>query len=75
MIQVQQMQTIRGDRLAGFWIVDRNGRRLAIGSDGAAGFCLMLAKRYQRDRDLVAAIQRLTGRQVRNQPPKAGSNS
>ena len=60
----RQWYSLQGTLLRAFEVTNSKGKMLAIGAIPAgndAGFCVMHAKRYQRDSDLVQAITRLTG--------------
>ena len=63
MIQFERMTDKRdGTVLAGFSIRNKAGKLLAIGADNhGSRFLIMSHPRYDHDRDLVAAVERLTG--------------
>ena len=55
-----------GVPLAGFFVRNHAGKVLAMGADSTKGAHLILrAKRYEHDRDLVAALERMTGIKAR----------
>ena len=63
-LQQRQWISLQGTPLRAFEIVNSRGRMLAIGALSTStdsGFCVMHAKRYRNDHDLVAAIEKLTG--------------
>jgi len=62
-LQQRQWISLQGIPLRAFEVVNRHGKILAIGALSTPdddGFIVMHAKRYTRDRDLIAAITELT---------------
>lgn len=66
MIVFERMRDIRdGTPLAGFNIRNKHGKLLAIGADNPGSkFLIISCRRYDNDRPLVAAIERMTGIQA-----------
>ena len=57
-----------GELLAGFLIMTKNGKELAIGAksvNGHSDFLIMAAKRYEHDLTLVKKIERMTGIRIK----------
>jgi hypothetical protein len=57
-----------GQECMGFFVINKRGKTLAIGANDS--FVIMKALRYEHDKSLVAAVERLTGIKVRLSPPK-----
>jgi len=67
MLKKVNMQDFKGRLYRGYFIYNRLNKALAIGADSTTndpGFCFMTAKRYQNDKDLMKAIERLIGHTV-----------
>jgi hypothetical protein len=68
---LMQWVSLQGTLIRGFNVVNSRGRTLALGAlpgIDSPGFCIMHARRYDRDRVLVAAVERLIGFPVRPYP-------
>lgn len=57
---LEQLVDIRtGEKLAGFFIRNKNGKAIAIGA--LTHFVKMCAKRYEADKPLCRKVERMTG--------------
>lgn len=64
MIYIDQLRDVRtGGPLLGYHVRNKQGKIIATGAAGV--FVQMRHKRYANDRDLVAAVRRLTGLEPR----------
>jgi hypothetical protein len=64
----KQWISLQGFMMRAFHVLNRKGKTLAIGAvplNGDSGFCVMQRKRYERDFNLVRAVESLTGIPVR----------
>lgn len=63
-MKVEQWSNLEGNPIRGFEVLNKQNKVLAIGclpSETNPGFIVMHAKRYERDFDLMKAIEKLTG--------------
>jgi hypothetical protein len=63
-LELRQMyHRATGEALRGFTVVNKRGKILALGATG--NFVILHAKRYAKDRTLVAKVAKLTGLEPR----------
>jgi len=64
-LKIDRFRGKDGTLYAGFFVENRTGKKIALGASSTnAPFLFMCHKRYQNDRDLVSAVERLTGMPV-----------
>lgn len=64
MLHLEQMINVATHQpLRGFVVRNKTGKVMAMGATGS--FVIMNARRYERDRDMVAKVERLTSLTVR----------
>jgi len=68
MMRFEQLHSLQGVLMRAFFVYDGAGRTMALGAvpqGSSPGFCVMKARRYERDLPRVAAVERLCGVPVR----------
>ena len=64
-LKIDRFRDKEGTLFAGFFIKNRINKNIALGASSTdAPFLFMCHKRYQNDKDLVSAVERLTGMPV-----------